>query len=83
MSVTTTSSRAGKFESRFWHKLFEEEVGRVKGHLWVSRGCLPVHLPYFKGTDHQRPNQHSRSSPPRQSIRFRSRGRVCASSLGE
>lgn len=33
MSVTTTSSRAGKFESRFWHKLFEEEVGRVKGHL--------------------------------------------------
>lgn len=33
MSVTTTSSRAGKFESRFWHKLFEEEVGRVKGHF--------------------------------------------------
>jgi translation initiation factor 3 subunit I len=33
MSVTTTSQRAGKFESRFWHKVFEEEVGRVKGHL--------------------------------------------------
>jgi len=33
MSVTTTGSRAGKFESRFWHKLFEEEVGRVKGHF--------------------------------------------------
>lgn len=33
MNVTTTSSRAGKFESRFWHKLFEEEVGRVKGHF--------------------------------------------------
>ncbi|KAK6906243.1 eukaryotic translation initiation factor 3 subunit I [Kwoniella sp. B9012] len=33
MSVTTTSQRAGKFESRFWHKLFEEEVGRVKGHF--------------------------------------------------
>lgn len=33
MSVTTTSSRAGKFESRFWHKLFEEEIGRVKGHF--------------------------------------------------
>ncbi|RSH87057.1 translation initiation factor eIF3 subunit [Saitozyma podzolica] len=33
MSVTTTSSRAGKFESRFWHKLFEEEVGRVRGHF--------------------------------------------------
>lgn len=35
MNVTTTGSRAGKFESRFWHKLFEEEVGRVKGHLYV------------------------------------------------
>lgn len=33
MNVTTTSQRAGKFESRFWHKLFEEEVGRVRGHL--------------------------------------------------
>lgn len=33
MNVTTTSQRAGKFESRFFHKLFEEEVGRVKGHL--------------------------------------------------
>ena len=44
MSVTTTSSRAGKFESRFWHKLFEEEVGRVKGHLCVVAlrlGILP------------------------------------------
>jgi translation initiation factor 3 subunit I len=40
MSVTTTSSRAGKFESRFWHKLFEEEVGRVKGHLWVVISIL-------------------------------------------
>ncbi|KAF8299285.1 WD40 repeat-like protein [Clavulina sp. PMI_390] len=33
MSVTTTSLRQGKFETRFWHKLFEEEVGRVKGHF--------------------------------------------------
>jgi translation initiation factor 3 subunit I len=33
MSVTTTGSRQGKFEALFWHKLFEEEVGRVKGHL--------------------------------------------------
>ncbi|ORY28054.1 WD40-repeat-containing domain protein [Naematelia encephala] len=33
MAVTTTSQRAGKFESRFWHKLFEEEVGRVRGHF--------------------------------------------------
>lgn len=33
MAVTTTGSRQGKFEALFWHKLFEEEVGRVKGHL--------------------------------------------------
>jgi len=33
MSVTTTSTRQGKFETRFWHKIFEEEVGRVKGHF--------------------------------------------------
>ncbi|KAL9711358.1 translation initiation factor eIF3 subunit [Leucoagaricus gongylophorus] len=33
MSVTTTSLRQGKFETRFWHKIFEEEVGRVKGHF--------------------------------------------------
>lgn len=35
MSVTTTGSRQGKFEALFWHKLFEEEIGRVKGHLYV------------------------------------------------
>ncbi|KAI8388136.1 WD40-repeat-containing domain protein [Radiomyces spectabilis] len=33
MSVTTTSARAGKFESRFYHKILEEEVGRVRGHF--------------------------------------------------
>ncbi|ORY07876.1 WD40 repeat-like protein [Basidiobolus meristosporus CBS 931.73] len=33
MNVTTTSQRAGKFECRFYHKIFEEEVGRVKGHF--------------------------------------------------
>jgi hypothetical protein len=33
MSVTTTSLRQGKFEARFWHRTFEEEVGRVKGHF--------------------------------------------------
>lgn len=32
-SVTTTSTRSGKFETRFWHRVFEEEVGRVKGHF--------------------------------------------------
>ncbi|KAJ7917496.1 WD40-repeat-containing domain protein [Mycena leptocephala] len=33
MNVTTTSMRQGKFETRFWHKVYEEEVGRVKGHF--------------------------------------------------
>ncbi|KAG0172154.1 translation initiation factor eIF3 subunit [Apophysomyces sp. BC1034] len=33
MNVTTTSARAGKFESRFYHKILEEEVGRVRGHF--------------------------------------------------
>ncbi|CED82811.1 wd40 repeat-like protein [Phaffia rhodozyma] len=32
-SVTTTSQRQGKFEARFWHRVFEEEVGRVRGHF--------------------------------------------------
>lgn len=31
--VTTTSSRQGKFEARFFHKIFEEEIGRVRGHF--------------------------------------------------
>jgi len=33
MSVTTTSTKVGKFESRFFHTIFEEEFGRVKGHF--------------------------------------------------
>ncbi|CAG8588895.1 10087_t:CDS:2 [Ambispora leptoticha] len=33
MHVTTTGARQGKFECRFWHKILEEEVGRVKGHF--------------------------------------------------
>ena len=33
MDVTTTSSRQGKFEARFYHKVFEDEIGRVRGHF--------------------------------------------------
>lgn len=33
MDVTTTTARAGKFEARFYHKIFEDEIGRVKGHF--------------------------------------------------
>ena len=30
MDVTTTSTRIGKFDARFFHMIFEEEFGRVK-----------------------------------------------------
>ncbi|KAI9711376.1 MAG: translation initiation factor eIF3 subunit [Candelaria pacifica] len=33
MDVTTTTSRQGKFEARFYHRIFEDEIGRVKGHF--------------------------------------------------
>ncbi|MCJ1346187.1 translation initiation factor eIF3 subunit [Peltigera leucophlebia] len=32
-NVTTTSSRQGRFEARFYHRIFEDEIGRVKGHF--------------------------------------------------
>ncbi|KAK7078592.1 Eukaryotic translation initiation factor 3 subunit I [Halocaridina rubra] len=33
MDVTTTSSKIGKFDARFFHLVFEEEFARVKGHF--------------------------------------------------
>jgi len=33
MSVTVTAASKGKFESKFFHMIFEEEFGRVKGHF--------------------------------------------------
>lgn len=33
MSVTTTSTRIGKFDARFFHLVFEEEFGSIKGHF--------------------------------------------------
>eukprot|EP00937_MAST-01D_sp_MAST-1D-sp2_P001346 g1346.t1 len=33
MSVTTTSSKAGKFETRFFHMITTEEFGRIAGHF--------------------------------------------------
>jgi len=51
MSVTTTSLRQGKFETRFWHKVFEEEVGRVKGHFGPINTIAvhPAGLSYASG----------------------------------
>ncbi|OLL24400.1 Eukaryotic translation initiation factor 3 subunit I [Neolecta irregularis DAH-3] len=31
--VTTTLARQGKFEARFYHKIFSDEIGRIKGHF--------------------------------------------------
>lgn len=44
MDVTTTAARQGKFEARFYHKIFEEEVGRVRGHFGplVSQPFLDI-----------------------------------------
>ncbi|KAI5922655.1 eukaryotic translation initiation factor 3 subunit I [Camillea tinctor] len=33
MDVTTTAARQGKFEARFYHKIFVDEIGRVRGHF--------------------------------------------------
>ena len=33
MEVTTTYTKAGKFDTRFYHLVFQEEIGRVKGHF--------------------------------------------------
>ena len=44
MNVTTTSLRQGKFETRFWHKVFEEEVGRVKGHFGPINTYVLYHM---------------------------------------
>merc|ERR1712150_188844 len=33
MSVTTTAGKVGKFETRFFHTVYETEFGCVKGHF--------------------------------------------------
>ena len=35
--VTTTTTKAGKFDTRFYHLVFEEEIGRVKSHFWAHK----------------------------------------------
>ena len=41
-SVTTTGASSGKFESRFFHMIYAEEFGRVKGHFGPIN-ALSVH----------------------------------------
>ena len=31
--MTTTAAKVGKFEATFYHMVFKEEIGRVKGHF--------------------------------------------------
>jgi len=33
MTVTQSSGKVGKFHAQFWHKIFQEEIGQVKGHF--------------------------------------------------
>lgn len=51
MNVTQTSARQGKFEARFYHKIFEEEVGRVRGHFGPLNtvACDPTGKGYASG----------------------------------
>ena len=46
MHVTVTAHQSGKFETRFFHMVYEEEFGRVKGHFGPIN-ALAVH-PYGK-----------------------------------
>lgn len=46
MNVTTTAGSAGKFETRFFHMIYAEEFGRVKGHFGPIN-AIAVH-PYGK-----------------------------------
>ena len=33
MEITTMTIKTGKFDARFYHLVYEEEIGRVKGHF--------------------------------------------------
>lgn len=33
LQVTTTAAKAGGFEARFYHKIYAEEFGNVRGHF--------------------------------------------------
>ena len=53
MSVTTTSGKVGKFEARFFHLVYEEEFGRVKGHFGPINALAinPNGLSYASGAE--------------------------------
>ena len=53
MSVTTTSGKVGKFETRFFHLVYEEEFGAVKGHFGPinALAVAPNGLSYASGAE--------------------------------
>jgi translation initiation factor 3 subunit I len=53
MSVTTTSGKVGKFETRFFHLVYEEEFGTVKGHFGPINALAinPNGLSYASGAE--------------------------------
>ena len=53
MSVTTTSGKVGKFETRFFHLVYEDEFGTVKGHFGPINALAinPNGLSYASGAE--------------------------------
>lgn len=53
MSVTVTAAGQGKFETRFFHYIYEEEFGRVKGHFGPvnALGIHPQGKSYASGAE--------------------------------
>jgi translation initiation factor 3 subunit I len=53
MSVTTTSGKVGKFETRFFHLVYETEFGTVKGHFGPINALSinPNGLSYASGAE--------------------------------
>lgn len=53
MSVTVTAAGQGKFETRFFHMIYEEEFGRVKGHFGPINaiGINPNGSSYASGSE--------------------------------
>ena len=42
--VTTTTTKAGKFDTRFYHHVFDEEIGRVKGHFGPINSLASIQM---------------------------------------
>lgn len=65
MDVTTTSARQGKFEARFYHKIFEDEIGRVRGHFGPLNTIAvhPLGIAYASGGEDGYVRMHAFDKP--------------------